>query len=163
MTMKKLEVLHVFDLAVQVGPPVEAGNTIGASGRGRRRIIPILGGTVRGPAVDGIALEGRVLPGGADYQMVVSDTVAELDARYMLELVGGERIYVTNHALRRAAPDVTARLVRGDPVDPSQVYFRCVPSFEVSAPGLAWMTDRLFVGTGVRLPDRVELAVFQVL
>lgn len=158
-----MQLAHAFDLTVQVGAPIEAGETIGATGRGRRRIIPILGGTIRGPAVDGVALDGHVMPGGADFQMVVSPSVAELDARYMIELAGGERIYVTNRAIRRAAPEVTAKLVRGEPVDPAQVYFRCVPSFEVSSPRLEWMTDRLFVGTGVRLPDRVELAVFQVL
>lgn len=163
MQAAKLELAHVFDVSVQVGAPVEAGEMIGASGRGRRRIIPILGGTVRGPAVDGVSMNGVVLPGGADYQVVVSDTVAELDARYMLELEGGERIYVTNHALRRAAPEVTARLVRGEPVDPSQVYFRCTPSFEVASPRLEWLTEHLFVGTGTRFPDRVELNVFKIL
>lgn len=163
MQAARIELAHVFDVTVQVAAPIEAGQMIGASGRGRRRIIPILGGTVRGPAVDGVAMNGVVLPGGADYQVVVSDTVAELDARYMLELEGGERIYVTNHALRRAAPDVTARLVRGEPVDPSQVYFRCTPSFEVASPRLAWLTEHLFVGTGTRLPGRVELNVFKIL
>jgi hypothetical protein len=161
--MQQIALAHVFDLTVQVGAPIEAGETIGTSGRGRRRIIPILGGTLSGRGPDGAALEGRVLPGGADFQMVVSPSMAELDARYMIELAGGERIYVTNHALRRAAPEVTAKLVRGEPVDPAQVYFRCVPSFEVSSPRLDWMTDRLFLGTGVRRPDSVELAVFQVL
>lgn len=95
--------------------------------------------------------------------MVVSDTVAQLDARYMLELEGGERIYITNFALRRASPEVTARLVRGEVVDPSLVYFRCTPSFEVATPQLEWLTENLFLGTGTRHPDRVELNVFKVL
>jgi hypothetical protein len=159
----KLELAHVFDVSVQVGAPIEAGQTLGASGRGRRRIIGILGGTVSGKPVNGVSMNGVVLPGGADYQMVVSDTVAELDARYMLELEGGQRIFVSNRALRRASAEVTARLVRGEAVDPALVYFRCVPSFEVASPELEWMTEHLFVGTGRRFPDRVELAVFQVL
>ena len=163
MQEAKIELAHAFDVTVQVGAPLEAGRTIGASGRGQRRIISILGGTVRGPAVNGVSMNGIVLPGGADYQVVVSDTVAELDARSMLQLEGGERIYVTNHALRRASPEVTAKLVRGEPVDASQVYFRCTPAFEVASPALEWMTEHLFVGTGRRLPDRVELAVFKVL
>lgn len=163
MQAPKLELAHVFDVTVQVAAPIEAGHTLGASGRGRRRIIPILGGTVRGPAVNGVSMNGIVLPGGADYQVVVSDTVADLDARYMLELEGGQRIYVTNHALRRASPEVTARLVRGETVDPAQVYFRCTPAFEVADAKLEWLTEHLFVGTGTRLPDRVELAVFKVL
>lgn len=163
MQPSQLAFAHVFDVAVQVGAPIEAGQMIGASGRGRRRVIPILGGTVRGPAVDGVSMNGVILPGGADYQVVVSDTVAELDARYLLELEGGERIYVINRAIRRAAPEVTARLVRGEPVDPAQVYFRCTPSFEVASPRLAWMTEHLFAGTGTRLPDSVLLSVFKML
>lgn len=163
MQTPHIALAHVFDIAVQVGAPIEAGQMIGASGRGRRRVIPILGGTVRGTAVDGTPIRGVVMPGGADYQLVVSDTVADLDARYLLELEGGERIFVTNRALRRASPEITAKLVRGEPVDPAQVYFRCAPSFEVASPKLAWMTENLFIGTGTRHPDRVELAVFQVL
>lgn len=141
---------------------MEAGQMLGATGRGRRRVIPITGGTVDGPEVDGVAMRGRVLPGGADYQVVVSDTTAELDARYLLELEGGQRIYVVNRALRRASAEVTARLVRGEPVDPSLVYFRCTPSFEVADPRLQWLTESLFVGTGVRRPDRVELSIYRV-
>jgi hypothetical protein len=163
MLMTPPGLAHVFDLQVEVAAPIETGQTLGATGRGKRRLIPITGGVVRGPAVDGISMNGVILPGGADYQVVVSDTAALLDARYMLELEGGERIFVSNQALRRAPAEVTARLVRGEPVDPAQVYFRCVPSFEVAAPGLAWMTEHLFVGTGRRLPTRVELSVFKVL
>jgi len=55
-----------------------------------------------------------------------------------------------------------ARLVRGEPVDPAQVYFRCMPRFEVSAPALAWMRERLFLGTGVRTPDAVQLSFYEV-
>ena len=41
-----------------------------------------------------------MLPGGADFQLIVSDTLAELDARYVLETDGGELIYVQNRAIR---------------------------------------------------------------
>lgn len=67
MPSAKIELVPVFDVTVQVAEPLEAGQMTGASGRGRRRIIPILGGTVRGPAVNGISMNGVVLPGGADY------------------------------------------------------------------------------------------------
>ena len=139
------------DLSVQVAAPQEIGHTPA----GRRRVIPILGGEVRG---DGWT--ARVLPGGADFQLIVGETMAQLDARYVLETDGGELVFVQNKALRVASPEVTARLVRGEPVDPAQVYFRCLPSFETAAPSLAWINERLFVGTGVRRPDRVEISVF---
>ncbi|HEY9094771.1 MAG TPA: DUF3237 domain-containing protein [Hydrogenophaga sp.] len=150
----------VATLTVWVSSPIEAGEVIGLNSRGRRRIIPITGGTVSG------RINGRVMPGGADFQLVVSDTCADLDARYMLALDDpewpGAHVFVQNRALRRGSAEDIARLVRGEPVDPSAIYFRCVPSFEVSHPALAWMTESLFVGTGARFPDRVEIALFRL-
>ncbi len=152
---------HVADLTVFVAAPIEAGTITGLNSRGKRRIIPITGGTLRGPQ-----LNGRVLAGGADFQLVVSDTAADLDARYIIELDGpefaGEHLYVQNRALRRGSAADIARLVRGEVVDPTAIYFRCVPSFEVSSPKLAWLTDSLFVGTGARHPDRVEISLFRL-
>lgn len=142
-------------LSVEVAPAHE----IGPTPAGRRRVIPILGGHVQG--ADGWT--ARVLPGGADFQAIVTPTLAQLDARYVLETEAGELIYVVNRAIRAASADVTARLVRGEPVDPALVYFRCSPTFETAAPSLAWINERVFVGTGVRRPDRVEIDCFTVL
>ena len=61
-----------------------------------------------------------------------------------------------------APADVTARLLRGEPVDPAQVYFRCLPSFETASPALAWINERLFAGSGVRHPDRVAMQFFEL-
>ncbi|TAM40573.1 MAG: DUF3237 domain-containing protein [Burkholderiaceae bacterium] len=152
---------HIADLTVQVAAPIEAGQVSGLNSRGRRRIIPITGGTLNGPR-----LQGRVLPGGADFQLVVSGTTTDLDARYLLALdgpqYGGQHIFVQNHALRRGSADDIAKLVRGEPVDPAAIYFRCVPTFEVSSPALAWLTQSLFLGTGARYPDRVEMSFYRV-
>jgi hypothetical protein len=142
------------DLEVEVGAPIEVGRVAG----GLRRLIPIVGGHCRGR--DFVA---RVLPGGADFQLVTSETMARLEARYVLETDGGDRIYVHNDAVRTAPAAVTARLVRGEPVDPAEVYFRCVPRFEASAPALRWIAERLFVGVGVRRPSTVEMRFFEVL
>ena len=146
----------VADLTVFVAPPIEAGAVTGLNSRGRRRIIPITGGKVTGK------INGTVLPGGADFQIVVSDTCADLDARYLLQLDHGEHVFVMNRALRRGSVDDIAKLVRGEPVDPQAIYFRCVPTFEVSSPALAWLTENVFVGTGARFPDRVEMRFFRV-
>jgi hypothetical protein len=152
---------HVADLTVFVASPIEAGQVSGLNSRGRRRIIPITGGTLRGPR-----LNGRVLPGGADFQLIVSDTLADLDARYIIELDGpefaGEHIYLQNRALRRGSAADTAKLARAEPVDPKAIYFRGVPTFEVSCPALAWLTESIFVATGARFPDRVEISLYRV-
>jgi hypothetical protein len=146
--------LQFADLSVQVAAPIE----VGAVGHGTRRVIPIVGGTCT--ARDWAA---KVMPGGADFQLIVSERMARLEARYVLETDAGDRIYVHNDAVRTAAPEVMARLVRGEPVDPADVYFRCAPRFEANAPSLAWMMERVFLGTGLRRPNDVVMRFFEVM
>lgn len=146
--------LRIFaDLQVDVGPPQQ----VGRGPRGVRRLIPILGGHAQGEG-----WQARVLPGGADFQLLVSDTLAELDARYVLETDAGDLIYVRNRALRSGPPELMARLTRGEPVDAGAIYFRCSPSFETAAPSLSWINERLFLGTGRREPQQVLLRFFEV-
>jgi len=142
------------DLSVQVAAPIEVGNV----GHGLRRVVPILGGTC--VARDWRA---RVMAGGADFQLIVNRTSARLEARYVLETEAGDRIYVQNDAVRSAEPGVMDRLIRGEAVDPALVYFRCVPRFEVTSAALVWMTQRVFVGTGMRRPNEVVMRFFEVL
>ena len=143
----------VFEARVQVGPPVEVGEVT----HGRRRIVPILGGTFEGPGI-----KGRVMPGGADWQIIQTDGFSELDTRYALETDKGQLIYVQNAGIRHAAPAVMKRLLAGETVDPSLVYFRTVPQFETSAPELQWLTRAIFVGTGERYPSDVRIRFWRV-
>jgi Protein of unknown function (DUF3237) len=146
-----------FELHVQVGPPME----LGLGPKGLRRIIPILGGTFEGPG-DGRGIRGRVLPGGADWQIVRPNGVADLDTRYTLETDAGKLVYVQNAGIRHAPGDVMKRIMAGEKVDPSLVYFRSAPVFETSAPELEWMTRSTFVGTGERAPSDVVLWFWRV-
>lgn len=148
-------------LSVEVGAPVEVGPSASALGHGHRRVIPITGGQVLCEHASG-AWSGRVLPGGADFQLIVAGRAARLEARYVIETDAGDRIYVENQALRSGPPELVARLARGEPVDPALIYFRCLPRFETAAPALAWLMERLFVGTGARHPERVALRVFEL-
>ena len=141
------------DVSAQVASPIEAGR----GPAGLRRMIPILGGHAAGTD-----WRARVLPGGADFQLVVGETTAFLQAHYMLETDAGDHIYVHNTAIRHAAPEVTAKLLRGEPVDPALVYFRCQPRFETGSKALSWINERLFVGSGVRHPDKVVMQFFEL-
>ena len=142
------------DLRVEVGVP----QLLSRGPHGLRRLVPITGGEAHG---DG--WRARVLPGGADFQWIPSDTLSVLDARYGLETEAGELIYVRNHAVRSAAHEVMAKLMRGEPVDPGAVYFRCSPRFETAAPALAWIGEKLFVGSGMRHPDSVVMRFFALI
>ena len=144
---------HVCDLSVAVGVPL----SIGEIGSGERRVVEITGGEVTGPR-----LQGRVLPGGADVQIIRADGNTELAARYVIEAADGALIYVENMGLRNGPPEAMERLRRGEPVDPALIYFRCVPRFETAAPAHRWLMNRMFLCTGIRRPDRVVLSVFEV-
>ena len=152
-SVKTPELVFAFELRVQVGPPMD----VGPIPAGRRRIVPILGGTFAGSG-----MKGRVLPGGADWQIVRADGLAELDTRYTLETDDGKLIYVQNAGMRHASPEVTAKLMAGQPVDPSLVYFRTVAKFETSVPELAWLMRSIFVGTGERYPADVLIRFWKV-
>jgi len=152
-TLPTPELKFYADLSVQVDKPQEVGKTH----HGVRRVIPILGGTVEAQG-----WRGRILSGGADFQLLLGPSMAELDARYVIETDAGDMIFVTNRAVRTASPEVMAKIIRGEPVDPSTVYFRCSPSFETASPALAWIAERLFIGTGARHPDKVVMRFFEV-
>ncbi len=147
------QLVHFADLSVHVGAPQEVGHTV----RGLRRLIPILGGEAGGHG-----WTARILPGGADFQLLLNDRLAELDARYVMETDGGDLIYVQNRAVRSGPAELMARLVRGEPVDPAQIYFRCSPSFETASHALGWITERMFVGSGERHPDRVVMQFYEL-
>jgi len=143
----------IAELEAQVAAPI----LIGATPLGERRIVPITGGRIAGPGLD-----GEILPGGADYQLIRPDGVTEIEARYTLRLTDGALVYVVNRGLRHAAPDDMARLLRGEPVPPERVYFRTAPVFETAAPAHAWLHRSLFVGFGTREPARVLVRICRV-
>ena len=130
---------HVTDLHVTLGPIMDIGPDRG----GRRRIIPIIGGHASGPR-----LTGRIIDFGADWQIMGDDGVAEIDTRYMLETPEGALVEIRNPGIRAAEADVAARLAAGQPVDPSEYYFRCTPRLFCSHEAHAWMSRRLFIGVG---------------
>jgi len=145
--------VFAFEARVEVGPPLEVGQLA----RGMRRIVPILRGTFEGPGI-----KGRVMPGGADWQIIGADGFSELDTRYTLETDKGQLIYVQNPGVRSAPPDVMKKLLAGEVVDPALVYFRTQPKFETSAPELQWITRSLFVGMGERYPNEVVIRFYRV-
>ena len=142
-----------FELRAQVGAPVEIGEVT----HGRRRIVAILGGTVKGPQ-----LNATIVPGGADWQLIQRDGFSELDTRYTLETDKGQRVYVQNAGIRHAAPDVMQKLLAGEIVDPKLVYFRTVPKFETAAPELQWLARSVFVGIGERFPSEVVVRFYRL-
>ena len=148
-----MELLPAFDATITLAPVKDLGTTP----IGHRRIIDITGGTVTGPK-----LQGKVLPGGADWQYIRSDNVSYLDARYTIETDDGALIYVSNQGYRHGPDEIIEKLKRGEPVEDGSYYMRCTPWFETSAPAHDWLNKTIFVATGERDPNGVRLSVFEV-
>jgi len=149
-----LQTKYVFSLAIKVGTPIVAGDT----GHGVRRIIPILGGEVRGEGI-----KGTIFPCGADFQTIRPNGFTELEAKYAFEMDDGAIIYIENIGIRFGPKELLERIAKGEIVDPKSIYFRSVPKFETGSDKYRWLMENLFIGVGARHPDRVEIDVHQVL
>jgi len=133
--------------------PLELGQTPW----GRRRVIGVTGGEFNGPL-----LTGKVLPGGADWQIVHEDGTASIDTRYTLECHDGALISVATRGCRRGPREVLERIVRGEPVDPSEYYFRVSIQYETSAPAYQWLNWVVAVASAIRLADQVVYDAYVV-
>jgi len=131
---------------------------LGAAPFGHRRVVNLLGGTV-----SGVRLNGRVLPGGADWQIVAADGALDIHARYTIESDQGALIQVDSKGVRHGPPEVLARLARGEDVEPSLYYFRTVMRFETAHPSTDWMNRILALAKGAREKNAVRLDVYEVL
>jgi Protein of unknown function (DUF3237) len=149
-----LQTKYVFSLAIKVGAPIVAGD----HGHGVRRIIPILGGEVRGEG-----MKGTIFPVGADFQVIRPNGFTELEAKYAFEMDDGAIVYIENIGIRFGPKELLDRIAKGEMVDPTLIYFRSMPKFETGAEKYRWLVENLFVGVGTRHPDRVEIDVHQVL
>jgi len=143
-----------FEARVGVSPAIDAGPV----DCGHRRIIPITGGIIEGPS-----LTGTIIPGGADWQTIHADATIDLTARYTIKATDGTLIGVVNRGLRRAPPEILARLAAGETVDPALVYFRTTPVFETPEGPHRWLSRSIFLATAQRHPAGVLLRFFEVL
>jgi hypothetical protein len=138
---------------IQIDRPLN----VGESPYGERRIINIIGGAFAGPR-----LSGRVLSGGADWQVIRRDGITEVVAQYTLETHDGALIYVQNRGVRHGPQEVMERLVSGQDVDPGEYYFRTTPIFETGAREYAWLNGIISVAAGERREDQVLITVYEL-
>ncbi len=132
----------VYRLEATLARPLDLGDTA----RGRRRIVPLTGGTFTGPEIN-----GKLLPGAsADWQMLLADGTALGDIRYTLQTDRGDLLYVQSRSVRHGSAEVLARLGRGEDVDASEYTFRTSTQIETAAPELDWLNKGVFIGVGGR-------------
>jgi hypothetical protein len=144
-----------FEAQVEVSAPL----VIGESARGLRRVVPIEGGRVAGPL-----LNGRVVPGGADWQYVRPDGVLDVEAKYTIEAADGTLIMVTNKGVRHGPKEIIDKLTSGVDVDPALYYFRTSAQFEAPNDSkYAWLNRSVFIGVAERKARMAIIRFHEVL
>jgi hypothetical protein len=145
-------------LLMTMNVKVEGPQRIGAVPKGTRVTAPITSGTFEGPR-----LRGKVLPGGADWTLLRSDRVLELDLRLTLETDDGALVHLASFGLRHGPPEVLAALARGEAVDPATYYFRTTPRFSTGHPKYAFLNKLLAMGTGDRRAEGPIYSLYEIL
>jgi hypothetical protein len=132
---------------------------LGQTPAGGRRVFPVSGGRSQGER-----LRGEVSPLiSSDLLLARADGAFQQDVRLLLVADDGGLILMTYRGVRRASPDVAARLARGESVDASEYYLRTTPYFETASPAHAWLNGIVAVAAGRRQPGGVEYVVYEVL
>jgi hypothetical protein len=144
-----LEPLATFE--VKLGALLDLGD----SQWGRRRVVPIVGGSF-----DGERLRGEVLAGGADWQVLHADGMITVDTRYTLRTHDGALVYLTTQGVRHGPPQVLARLAAGEVVDPAEYYFRLFLRFETGHLDYLWLGRTLGVASAARSADAVRYQAY---
>lgn len=130
----------VYEALFELAPTLQ----LGGSPFGERRIVPITGGRFEGPG-----LRGRVLPGGADRQLVRRDGAVSLDATYELETDDGVVVSVRNRVLSR------------QPATPPNAPRYAFSTLDITAPEgkYGWLNDWVYVGTLHSLRPRPNVLI----
>jgi hypothetical protein len=151
MRLPEPRLTKILRLEASLGESLDLGNVA----QGRRRIVPLTGGTFAGPE-----LSGTLVPGAsADWQIVLLDGSALGDIRVTLKTDRGDLLYVRSQGVRHGSAEVLARLSRGEEVDASEYVFRTSTQIETAAPDLDWLNKGVFISVGGR---RVEGVIYEV-
>jgi Protein of unknown function (DUF3237) len=131
--------------------------SLGAAKYGERRYVPLLGGSVAGPE-----LNGSIVEGGVDWQVNRGDGVLDIAAHYVIRATDGALIEVQSDGMRHGPPEVMARLARGEPVARDAYFFRTVMRFQTGAPQWLHLNKVLALAVGQREANAVCLDVYRV-
>ncbi|WP_104045419.1 DUF3237 domain-containing protein [Arthrobacter sp. ZGTC412] len=143
---------RAFEVNVRLGPLADHGQTRA----GHRRVIPITGGEISG------GVQARILPGGADWQLVRGDGAIDIDSRYSARTPDGEMVYLQVTGLRTGPADVLDSLLKGENIAPARYYFRTVITIETSAARLRHLEDSIFIASCARDADAVRYTAYRI-
>ena len=145
--------LPMTQVVCEVGPLV----TLGPAKHGERRYVPLGGGSVQGPELNGTLVEG-----GVDWQVLRADGVLEIAAHYVIRAEDGGLIEVQSDGLRHGPAEVMARLARGEPVERGEYFFRTLVRFTTGAPAWLHLNRVLALAVGQREAGCVKLDFYRI-
>jgi hypothetical protein len=152
--MRELQSEFLYEVYADLDKPIDLGITP----RGNRQIYYIKGGSFKGPNI-----KGDVLPGGGDWFLIRSDGTAEMDVKATVRTDDGDLIYVCYTGYLYASPDVWQKMMKEEPIDPSEYYFRCTPYYETSSQKYSWLNRIVAVGIGRLTETGVAFKVYKIL
>lgn len=154
--MTPISLQPLFTIKADVDAPPQL---VGAVPHGyTRRVMCVSGGRFEGER-----LRGRVLPGGADVVVERPDGGLHLDVRLMLETDDGELVYMTYTGRRNGpTPEIMKKIVNREPIPRGADYFRVAVQFETASKKLAWLNDKIAIGTGTREPNGPVYDIWEV-
>jgi Protein of unknown function (DUF3237) len=141
----------------QVRCEVGALVSLGVAKYGERRYVPLLGGRVAGPE-----LNGSIVEGGVDWQINRADGVLDIAAHYVIRADDGGLIEVQSDGMRHGPPEVMARLARGDAVARDEYFFRTLMRFQTGAPQWLHLNKVMALAVGQRQAKLVVLDVYRI-
>ena len=131
--------------------------TLGPGPHGERRYVPLGGGTVRGPELNGMLVEG-----GVDWQVNRADGVLDIAAHYVIRTDDGALVEVQSTGMRHGPAPVMARLARGESVARDEYFFRTVVRFTTGAPAWLHLNKVLALAVGQREARLVLLDFYRI-
>jgi hypothetical protein len=154
MRLPEPKLTKILRLEASLGEVLDVGNM----SQGRRRIVPLIGGTFAGPE-----LNGTLLPGAsADWQILLPDGTALGDIRVTLQTDHGDLLYLRSQGVRHGSAEVLARLSRGEEVEASEYVFRTSTQIETAASDFDWLNKGVFISVAGRQPEGVIYEVYLV-
>lgn len=96
-----LRLQWVFSAPITLTAPLEQGQVDGKL----MRFVPVTGGRVHDPR-----LNGTVLKGGGDWQAIHSNSLTEVDVRYSLHAADGTVIAIVNTGVRAVSAAVSDQI-----------------------------------------------------
>ena len=137
----KLTMNHLMTLSLDVD--TKASQTIGRIKKATRLIVPIASGHFSGDK-----LNGKILPGGADWVLLRDDGVMEIDVRLVLETIESALIYLTYQGRFIASESVMAQMQAGEKISPDEYSLAVTARFESGHPDFLWVNDAIVIATG---------------